>query len=208
MRKKQTRLKKVISMSAIIDRAVNIIRRGGIVAFPTETSYGLAVDYENEKALEKLYRIKQRSHEKALLVLVESREQLFQLVTFVPDEYRILMDRFWPGPLTLIFPARNELSTVLTGGSGTIGVRISPHPLATRLVNSYGKPLTATSANLSGKSPAKSAGEIRKIFKERVDFILEEDTDLPGNCSTIVGIQNRKLKILRNGVLDLTQMIP
>ncbi|BCL60708.1 hypothetical protein DGMP_14010 [Desulfomarina profundi] len=194
-------------MSAIIDRAVNIIRRGGIVAFPTETSYGLAVDYENEKALEKLYRMKQRSHEKALLVLVESREQLFQLVTFVPDEYRILMDRFWPGPLTLIFPARNELSTVLTGGSGTIGVRISPHPLATRLVSSYGKPLTATSANLSGKSPAKSAGEIRKIFKERVDFILEEDTDLPGNCSTIVGIQNRKLKILRNGVLDLTQMI-
>ncbi len=201
-------MKKVTSMSAIIDRAVNIIREGGVVAFPTETSYGLAVDYQNEKALEKLYRIKQRSPEKALLVLVENREQLSQLVIDVPDEYQILMEKFWPGPLTLIFPARNELSTVLTGGSGTIGIRISPHPMASRLVSGYGKPLTATSANLSGNSPAKSAGEIRRIFKERVDFIVEEDTDLPGNCSTIVGIQNSKLTILRKGVLDLTQMIP
>lgn len=201
-------MKKVISMSAIIERAVQIIRKGGIVAVPTETSYGLAVDYENENSLKKLYRIKQRSHEKALLVLIENRKQLSQLVTYVPDEYKILMKKFWPGPLTLIFPARNELSTILTGGSGTIGVRISPHPLATRLVNSYGKPLTATSANISGNSSAKSAGEIREIFNESVDFILETDEDLPGNCSTIVGIQNRKLTILRNGVLDLTQMIP
>ncbi|WP_457575540.1 L-threonylcarbamoyladenylate synthase [Desulfomarina sp.] len=191
-------------MSAIFDRAVNIIQEGGIVAFPTETSFGLAVDYENEKALEKLYRIKQRSHEKALLVLVENRDQLSELVTYVPAEYRKLMDKFWPGPLTLIFPARKELSTVLTGGSGTIGIRISPHPLATRLVSCYGKPLTATSANLSGNPPAKSAEEIRRIFKERVDFIIEEERVLSGNCSTIVGIQNRKLKIFRNGVLDMT----
>jgi len=201
---KQTRLRKVISMSAKIDRAVDIIRGGGVVAVPTETSYGLAVDYNNEKALEKLYRIKRRRHEKPLLVLVENREQLSRLVTSIPDEYQILMEKYWPGPLTLIFQAKNELPTVLTGGSGTIGIRISPHPLANCLVSRCGQPLTATSANLSGHPPAKSAGEVRQIFKDEVDFILEENTVLPGNCSTIVGLRDGKLKIFRQGVLDLT----
>jgi L-threonylcarbamoyladenylate synthase len=113
------------------------------------------------------------------------------------------MDKFWPGPLTLVFPAKNNISPVLTGGSGTIGIRISPHPLATRFVKEYGKPLTATSANLSGKSPAKSVEDIRRNFGDSIDFILENNSPLPGNCSTIVGIKNRKLEIFRQGVLNL-----
>ena len=175
-----------------------------MVAFPTETYYGLAVDPDNELALRRLYRLKRRDSEKAILVLIENSDKITSVAASVPDEYIPLMARYWPGALTLIFPAKKSLSTILTGDTGTVGVRVSPHPLARALVQTFGKAVTATSANLSGQSPARSASEVRNTFGDRVDYIIDGGQTIAGRCSTLVGIRKTKLIILRDGQIDLT----
>jgi len=186
-----------------ISAAVEVIRKGGIAAFPTETYYGLAVDPDNESALRTLYRLKQRESEKAVLVLIENLNKIDSIAAAVPDEYRILIKKYWPGPLTLIFPAKTTLSPLLTGHSDTVGVRVSPHPTAEALVRAMGKPITATSANLSGKNPAKSAIEVKNFFGNRVDYILDGGETAAGLCSTLVGLRNEVLTIFREGQIDL-----
>ncbi len=184
--------------------AVEIILKGGIVAFPTETYYGLAVDPDNESALRDLYRLKQRESDKAMLVLIENSNKIGSVAAAVPDEYGVLMEKYWPGPLTLIFPAQKTLSPLLTGHSDTVGVRVSPHPIAEALVQAMGKPITATSANLSGKNPAKSALEVKNIFGGRLDYIVDGGETAGGLCSTLVGLKNEVLTIFREGQIDLT----
>ncbi|KJR96799.1 MAG: hypothetical protein VR65_26990 [Desulfobulbaceae bacterium BRH_c16a] len=186
-----------------LHRAVAVLRQGGIVAFPTETFYGLAVDPGCESAVAKLFQVKQRPAHKPLLVLIDRREQLSELVSEIPPLYRNLMEKFWPGPLTLVFPARKDLSRQLTGDTGTIGVRISPHPIALKLIGELGKPVTATSANLSGQLPAKTAYEVFEMFRDTVDYILDGGETAAGLCSTIVGLESGSLTILRQGQVDV-----
>ncbi len=187
-----------------VAEAVVILRRGGVVAFPTETYYGLAVDPGNENALKRLYRLKRREPEKAILVLIENSDKITSVAASVPDQYIPLMAKYWPGALTMIFPAKKSLSTILTGNTGTVAVRVSPHPLARALVQTFGKAVTATSANLSGQSPARSASEVRNTFGDRVDYIIDGGQTIAGRCSTLVGIRKTKLIILREGQVDLT----
>ncbi len=174
------------------------------MAFPTETYYGLAVDPDNESALQNLYRLKQRESKKPLLVLIENSSKIASVAAVVPDEYRSLMEKYWPGPLTLIFPARKSLSPILTGHSTTVGVRVSPHPIAEALVRAMGRPVTATSANLSGQNPAKSAGEVKNIFGTRIDYILDGGETAAGLCSTLVGFKDEVLTVFREGQVSLT----
>ncbi len=188
----------------MVSTAVEIILKGGIVAFPTETYYGLAVDPDNESALRDLYRLKQRESDKAVLVLIENSNKIGSVAAAVPDEYGVLMEKYWPGPLTLIFPAKKTLSPLLTGYSDTVGVRVSPHPIAEALVQAMGKPITATSANLSGKNPAKSALEVKNIFGGRLDYIVDGGETAGGLCSTLVGPKNEVWTIFREGQIDLT----
>jgi L-threonylcarbamoyladenylate synthase len=185
-----------------LQRAVACLQGGGIVAIPTETSYGLAVDPFNERALRSLFLLKRRELHKPILVLVNNVSQLDMIVAAVPVEYKSLMDTFWPGPLTLIFPGRQDLSPLLTGGTGTVGVRISSHPIAAKLCDLWGGPITATSANISGSSPANSAEEIHTIFASHIDCILDGGKSPGGICSTIVGIQNKSLKLMRAGKIE------
>ena len=188
--------------SSILDAAA-VLQQGGIVAFPTETYYGLAVDPECERAVAKLFQVKQRQAYKPLLLLIDRSEQLYDLVSEIPHKYVELMEKFWPGPLTLVFPARKDLSRQLTGNTGTIGVRISPHPIARKLVRKMGKPITATSANLSGVAPAKTADEVFEMFQDKVDYILDGGKTAAGLCSTVVGLQDGHLTILREGQADV-----
>ena len=188
-------------------QAVNVLRQGGVVAFPTETCYGLAVDPYNPEALRRLYEIKKRGEDKPLLILIDHLSQLKQCVTKIPCLYKSLMDEFWPGPLTLIFPANPELPSLLTGGSSTVAIRRSPHPVASLLVKFSGIPVTATSANLSGEPPALCASDCREIFGNSVDYILDIGEIGKNTFSTIVGIEDNKLTIIRAGVLDLVERI-
>lgn len=180
------------------------LRRGGIVAFPTETYYGLAVDPDCTSAVNKLFVVKQRIETKPLLLLIAKKEQLADLVEEVPPLYVPLMTAYWPGPLTLVFPAQAHVNRQITGDTGTVGARISPHPLAQQLVQTMGKPITATSANISGRSPARSAAEVVGMLGDLVDYIVDGGPSDGGLCSTVVGIENGRLCLLRRGRIALS----
>ncbi|WP_456384628.1 L-threonylcarbamoyladenylate synthase [Desulfolithobacter sp.] len=187
-----------------VEQAVSILRQGGVVAFPTETYYGLAVDPFNDQALKSLFTLKKRASDKPVLVLVREPEEIRSLVASVPPVYEQLISMFWPGPLTLVFPARPSLSRRLTGGTGTIGIRQSPHPVAMALTTAFGGPITATSANISGQPPACSADMVRSGCHIKPDFILNGGRTT-GSCgSTLVSLDREgQLWCLREGMLPL-----
>lgn len=187
----------------MIDRAVSVLEGGGIVAFPTETCYGFAVDPLNDRALERLFAVKHRPVDKPVLLLIHDLALLGSLVTAVPAVYSPLIARHWPGPLTLIFPARPGLPSLLTGGTGTIGVRISPHPIAQALGRAFGRAITATSANLSEQPPARTAAEVRACLGGAIDLIVDGGTTPTSRCSTIIGERSGVLHLVRSGVVDI-----
>jgi L-threonylcarbamoyladenylate synthase len=191
-----------------IEKAVTVLRNGGVVAFPTETYYGLAVDPTIESALQRLFALKKRPRQKPILLITHAVEQLYRLTDGIPDQYQVLMDRFWPGPLTLIFNALPAVSSLLTAGTGTVGVRISSHPVADLLARQYGRPVTATSANISGREAAVSAAEVRDYFNDSVDFVLDGGRTLGGVGSTVVKYDDstEKLLLLREGMITCAEI--
>jgi L-threonylcarbamoyladenylate synthase len=196
-----------ISETIILD-CVDHIKKGGVAGIPTETYYGLAVDPDNEKALERLFRVKRRPGSKPVLVLISGKRQLESLVSDIPQAYFPLMEEFWPGPLTLVFPARPDISTLLTAGTGTVGVRLTPHPVARALVEAVGKPITATSANISGELPARSAMEVARMFGQDVDYIVDGGESGELLPSTVLRPHGTGFCIERQGVTDLHWRFP
>lgn len=186
-----------------IRRAVEAIRQGGVIAVPTETFYGLAADPENEMALRAVFALKQRPQHKPILLLISQLEQLQQYVTVIPQQYRRLIDCYWPGPLTLVFPAQPHISPLLTGGSGTIGIRLTPHPVACRIIDALGRPITATSANLANHEPARTAREVRAYFGKRLSWIVDGGPADAGLGSTVIGLRDGTLCIERRGRVEL-----
>jgi len=187
-------------------RAVTCLAQGKIVAFPTETFYGLAVDPFNEKALTALFSLKRRAKHKPFPILIQNKDQLADLTSEIPGAYKLLMKSFWPGPLTLVFPAGKGLSVTLTGGSGGIGIRISPHPVACKFGRFWKRPMTATSANLSGCAAARTAEEVLHFFGDEVACILDGGPTPGGMSSTVVGFKDGKLQLLRQGVIDFSAL--
>ncbi|PID76211.1 MAG: threonylcarbamoyl-AMP synthase [Deltaproteobacteria bacterium] len=183
--------------------AVEKLRQDGVIAFPTETYYGLAADSTSNTALNKLYRIKNRPSDKPLLVLISKEQQLCGLIAEFPVLYRELIDRYWPGPLTLIFKAAPQVSPVLTAGTGTIGIRLSSSPIARSLVALFGKPITATSANPSGMRPGRSREDIENMFGNQLDHIVDGGQACAALGSTIVSLKSGKLQLVRQGQILL-----
>jgi L-threonylcarbamoyladenylate synthase len=193
---------------AALNEAARLLRQGGLIAFPTETFYGLGVDPFNAEALERLFAVKQRQPDKPVLVLVAEQAQVTELAAEVPVVLQKLMIRFWPGPLTLVFPGRPTLPPLLTGGTGNIGIRQSPHPLASQLLHAFGGPITATSANRSGAPPATTAAEIQESLGAEIDLILDGGTTPGGAGSTLVGCdQGQQLCCLRVGVVAFGEIL-
>ena len=189
-----------------IKEAVWLLQQGGLIAFPTETYYGLGVDPFNRQALQRLFTVKQRTTDKAVLVLVEDQTQALQLAQSIPHPLQKLIAAFWPGPLTLVCPARPELPALLTGNTGTIGIRQSSHPLAGRLLRAVADPVTATSANRSGNVPATTATEVEQVFGSEIDLILDGGTTPGGQGSTLVGY-DRELVCLREGKIPFAEIV-
>jgi len=195
---------------ADLNRAVSILKQGGVIAFPTETYYGLAVDPLNPLALNHLFVLKQREVSKPILTLVDDREWLAALVREIPALYEPIMAEFWPGPLTLVFQARVDLPTLLTAGTATIGVRQSSHPFARQLLRAFGRPITATSANISGRAAAVDAYEVRSQFGSRIDMVFDGGRTEGVVGSTIIGLGKDGLKLVREGVIpfkDIQQVL-
>jgi L-threonylcarbamoyladenylate synthase len=186
-----------------IDTAADIIRRGGIVVIPTETTYGLAVDPDDNDAVRRLFRIKKRQANKPMLLLIGSIAQVAGLVDEIPPPFVGLMQQYWPGPLTLVFPSSKYKNNPVSGGLSTIGLRLSPNTMVQKLMARMGKPITATSANISGHTAARSAAQAAEMFGGKVDYILDGGYSTTEGFSTVVGYRDGKLVKLRCGILQI-----
>ncbi len=182
-----------------IKRAAATISTGRVIGIPTETYYGLAADPENENALSSLFALKNRPSYKPILLLISQFEQLQKYTLSIPPPFRSLINCYWPGPLTLVFPAKPDVSTLLTGGSETIGIRLTSHPITRRLIDVLGHPITATSANLSEHEPARTAQEVSSFFGDGVGCIVDGGPAGEGPGSTVVSFKKGKLCIERIG---------
>ncbi|HMB00782.1 MAG TPA: L-threonylcarbamoyladenylate synthase [Spirochaetota bacterium] len=171
-------------------KIVKILQKGGIVALPTDTVPGLAVDPENSSAVARIYSLKKRAENKPLLYMTDSIPMLEQLV-FIPEQFRPLLDKYWPGALTVIFPLKEK--------KGTLGARIPAVPEIRDLIRLYGKPLAVTSANLSGTTPMQNIQDVKKKFRNKIDFYFDFPVKNSRTASTIVDISRKKMKILRQG---------
>lgn len=191
-------------ITSSIEQVSRCLLNGGIVAVPTETYYGLAVDCFNEKAVESVFRIKRRDFSKPLLLLIGDRAQLSELVLEIPDIYRPLIEKYWPGPLTLIFPAKPHLSSLVTGGTGTIGVRLSSNVNVQKLLRRVNTPITGTSANLSGLEAPVTPGQVKVMFGSKIDYILDGGKTNGGLASTIIGYTGNTLNLIRQGAIEIS----
>ncbi len=187
-------------------RAIDALRRGEVIVFPTETFYGLGADAFNEAAVERVVSLKGRNPESPIPVIVADEKALEALVTEVPAVARRLVERFWPGPLTLILPAKKNLPAPLLNHSEGIGVRVSSHPLATRLARELGHPITATSANPSGREPARTVEEATGYFSGKLGVFLDGGRLEGKKGSTVVEIVQGKLRIIREGEISLADL--
>jgi L-threonylcarbamoyladenylate synthase len=191
----------------VIRQAAQLIVNGAVVAFPTETFYGLAALATADKAIEKVFLLKKRPDHKSLNILIAEMAELSGLVETIPKEAHQLAVRFWPGPLTLVFAAAKHLPTKLTAGTGKIGVRISPHPVAQALVRAVGAPITATSANLSGSPTCRSSSEVLAQLGSDLEVILEAGLTPGTKVSTIADVTTCPPKILRIGAIAAQEVL-
>ena len=207
MKKPVDRFESQLCSEEDLNRAVAVLNNGGVVAFPTETYYGLAVDPLNPLALNHLFTLKQRQISKPILTLVNDPESLSSLVHEIPDIYIPLVEKFWPGPLTLIFQAKLNLPALLTANTSTVGVRESSHPFARQLVRAFGRPITATSANISGRNAAIDAYEVKAQFGNKIDLVFDGGRT-PGIIgSTIIGLSGNNLKLIREGMISFEEIL-
>ena len=192
-----------------IEQARDCIAAGGVVVIPTDTLYGLAADATNPDALEKVYEIKGRPSGMALPVLVSGWGQV-EMVSSVAGRCeelaRILAERFWPGPLTLVLPANPELPPRLTAGLDTIAVRMPDHAAPLALAAGLGRPITGTSANRSGEPDITDPSELRRCLGGLVDGIIVSGEPPQGTASTIVAVSEDDLTLLRTGALSFSEV--
>jgi L-threonylcarbamoyladenylate synthase len=181
--------------------AVRILREGGVVAFPTETFYGLGADARNEAAVEKIFRIKGRDFKNPLPLIVATDRDVIPLVDEIPEAAQILMKAFWPGPLTLVFWASSSVLPRLTANAGKIGIRVSSHPVARLLAGMLGGPLTATSANLSGGPECSSAEAVMDALDGLLDTVVDGGATPGGKGSTVLDVTVFPPRILREGAI-------
>ncbi len=181
--------------------AIRILEKGGIIAYPTETFYALGVKFDLLGSLGNLYEIKKRPREKALPLIIGKREMLGLVAAPVSKKTLSLMDRFWPGPLTLILAAKENLSEYLTAGTHTVAVRIPGRSFALDLARAVDFPITATSANISGMPPAQDAATVVQYFGNAIDLVVDGGRTPGGNPSTIADVTGKDFQILREGAI-------
>lgn len=184
-------------MNDQIKKAVKLIKEGGIVAIPTDTVYGLAVDPFNKTAVKRLYEIKGRSEKKPIALLISSLSQVNKFAAAVPKKAKDLIKKNWPGALTLIFNKKRSVPFFLNSGLPTIGIRMPNHKVSLAVIKACGGALAVTSANRSGEDPAVTPGQLKKM--EGIDLIIEDKKSGFGIASSVVAVNGDEITILRQG---------
>jgi L-threonylcarbamoyladenylate synthase len=186
--------------SAILERAATILRRGGLVAFPTETVYGLGANALDEAAVRRIFEAKGRPSTNPVIVHVASIDDLTQLVREVPTTARMLAKQFWPGPLTLVLPKSDRVPDVVTAGGPTVAVRVPSHPVALALLRVFGLPLAAPSANRSTCLSPTRAEHVLRGLDGRIDLLLDAGPTPGGIESTVLDVSVDPPVLLRPGL--------
>jgi L-threonylcarbamoyladenylate synthase len=189
-----------------INDAIAVIKKGGVVAYPTDTVYGLGASMTNTKAIERIFEIKGRPKGMALPLLLANREQIKQLVTNIPPTAWLLIYNFFPGALTIILKKSNAVPDIITGGGKTVAIRIPDHPVPIALIKGLGQPIVGTSANLSGHTSALTAEEVRMPLGDKVDMIIDGSACPGGIESTVVDLSSKKPMVRRLGAISLEQL--
>ena len=188
------------------EKAVQVLRSGGVVAFPTDTLYGLGADVFCTPAIERVFAIKERPAGMPMPVLIASPNDLSKVALEVPDLAWELANRFWPGALTIILNRSRDIPDLVSGGRDTLGVRMPNHPVALAMIQGFGGPVTGTSANISGGDNPSSWQEVERALGNRVDHVVEEGPAPSGSASTVLDLTTELPSLVRAGDVDLSRI--
>lgn len=189
-----------------IEEAAMVLLEGGIVAFPTDTVYGIAADATNSAAVERLFELKKREHQKAIPVLIHSTNQLRSIVKKIPESAKLLMERYWPGALTIVFEKYENTFMAVSSGT-TLGIRIPDNLVCLSVLSMTGRPLATTSANISGKAPAVTADKVVEYFGSQIDLIIDGGHTSGETVSTVLSVVSVPFEILREGRISRAELL-
>ena len=189
-----------------IQTAVDLLRRGGVVAIPTDTLYGLAADPLDEGAVRRIFRLKGRPAGNPIPLLLSDPEDLHRWAARIPESARRLTDRLWPGPLTLVLRRSEEVPDLVTGGGDTVGLRVPDHTVPRSISRLLGAPLTGTSANRTGSPGLSTAHAVRCELSGEVDFVVDGVSGQDGRPSTVVDLSGDRPRILRLGAVSAAEI--
>jgi L-threonylcarbamoyladenylate synthase len=187
-------------------KAAEVISQGGLIAFLTDTFYGLGADPFNAKAVARIRELKGREDHKPILLLLSDERQVGRFIAEQSSVFAAVTKRSWPGPLTIVGPARDELPEELTAGSGTIGVRLPDDARVRAFVRACGGALTATSANSSGQTPARSARDVEGFFPTGIDLIIDAGEARATKPSTVLDLSGPQPRVIREGAIAKTEL--
>jgi len=193
-------------MDAYIKKAVQILKDGGIVIFPTDTAFGIGCRMDNEASVERLFHIRKRSHEKATPVLVDTVTMAQKYLEPIPQEViDTLIEPYWPGALTIVLPCKTEtVPSLVRGGGTTLGVRIPHHPIARSLIREVGVPLLGPSANFAGERTPFTFSDVTSELLQLVDYAVPGVTNSSGKASTVIDCSVKPWRVLREGGVHLS----
>lgn len=192
---------------ALIRETANILKSGGVIIYPTETVYGIGALYSDEQALQRVFAIKGRDPARPVLLLLPDGSYLERLAVRVSEKARRIAERYWPGPLTLLFHAAPGLSPLLTGADNKIGCRVSSHPVAQRLLNAVGLPITSSSANTSGNNNPSNFNQIDYSLQNMVDVLIDAGDLGQGIPSTVLDVSEEPFRVVRAGAVNPKELL-
>jgi len=195
-----------LNLQEQVEKGVSILRNGGVIAYPTDTVYGLGAGIGFPRAIERIYAVKERPLSMPLPLLLDDVFQLTELADSVPPLARLLMEKFWPGGLTLVLPASSSVPDFITAGGKTVAVRIPDHPVPLALIKALGTPIVGTSANLSGQPSALTADEVYSQIGAKIDFVIDGGRCPGGKESTIIDVTGETPVILREGAITRAEI--
>jgi len=189
-----------------IEKGISILKQGGVVAFPTDTVYGLGAGANNQQAVERVYRVKERPQNIALPLLLANVSQIGEVAEPVPPIAWLLAHHFLPGALTIVLHKSNSVPDIVTAGGITVAVRVPAHPIPIALAEGLGAPIVGTSANVSGKPSALTADEVYSQFGNKIDLVIDGGRCPGGRESTIIDVTGDEPVILREGAISREEL--